>query len=283
MKKKRLFRGVVILSLCLVFFCGGFLVSNADVIWTPSDNFFEENYHECVHVGREYFANGSKGYVTIYESPRSSKIVDQFENGNKFFVSFTYTLRKNSVWGVVQYERDGDRSVVSYSGGKTGWIPMKDLAVMYDHNSFVEDHADEFEKYTGGFDAHEYEGEILFWTYPGSGVVKSLVDMKDWEDEQIDFSMVYTDKAGRKWGFVNYFFANTGWVCMSDPTNRDLPAAEVDYDDLIPPAKPEKPEKSERPEDSELSGDMTLVIGLVAGVAILTAAVIVVLFRKKMG
>lgn len=275
MRKRGFYKLAVSMLALMLFFVAAALTAGADVVWSPSDNFFADHYADCVHVGRSYLANGPEGYITIYESPRSSKIVDQFENGNQFYVSFTYTRGKSDEWGVVQFRREDGKAVTSYmndDGTKTGWIPMKDLLVCYDNYSFVEEHEDEFEEYEGGFDAHAYEDKIRFWTYPGSGVISSSVDMSDWEGEQMSFSYIYTDEADRQWGYVGYFFAHRGWVCLSDPTSESLPSNEVVYKDLIPAAKPNKP---------VASGDLTLVIILVVGVVVLTAVLIAVIFRKK--
>ncbi|HOQ75785.1 MAG TPA: hypothetical protein PK369_04340 [Thermoclostridium sp.] len=275
MKKRLVSRLAVFLSALLLCGMAAAIAASADAIWSPQDDFYENHFGDCDYEDRYYLANGPKGYITIYQRPGSSRIVDQFENGNEFYVSFTYTRGNGEKWGVVQFRRDQDKAVATWMHDeftKTGWIPMEDLLAVYDHYAFVEDHRDEFKDYLGGFYARDYEGKINFWTYPGSGVVRSSVSMKDREGGELSFSYIYTDEDGREWGYVGYFYANEGWVCLSDPTNPDLPANEVVYEGLIPAAKPQKP---------AVSSDMTLVIVLVAAVMVLTAVIIVLIFRKK--
>ena len=107
-------------------------------------------------------------------------------------------------------------------GAITGWIRMDDLALVYDHISFDEEHGKEFVPYNGDYDALRNAKDVIFWTYPGSG---ENVSTEDKISEEFRIEHTYTDTAGRQWGYVEYYFGyRSFWVCISDPSDPNLPA-----------------------------------------------------------
>jgi hypothetical protein len=260
--KKIYLRGLGILA-CLVMVLLMSKSAQADVIWTPNDDFFEKHYEECEQLGRSYTANGEEGYVEIKKDPRSKETVENVENATEFFVSFTYTDKKGIVWGVVEYD------------DSTGWIRMEELLIIYDNISFMEEHKDEIKTYQGEADDIELgEEPVQFYQYPGSGTSISAIEIKE---DKPEFSYTYEDPEGRLWGYVAYHFANRGWICLNDPTNAQIPAIQEEPEaTMIPPAA-ELPD----PSDSAISKEVALIVVLVVAVVLCTAVAISVFWKKK--
>lgn len=261
MKKFHL-RGLGILA-CLVMALLMSKSAQADVIWTPNDDFFEKHYEECEQLGRSYTANGEDGYVELKKDPLSKETVENAMNGEEFFVSFTYTDKRGIVWGVVEYD------------DSTGWIRMEELLIIYDNISFMEEYKDEIKAYQGEADDIELgEEPVQFYKYPGSGTSISAIEIKE---DKPEFSYTYEDPEGRLWGYVAYHFANRGWICLSDPTNAMIPASQEKSEvTMIPPAA-----KLPDPSDSAVSKEVALILVLVVAVVLCTAVAISVFWKKK--
>ena len=57
--------------------------------------------------------------------------------------------------------------------------------------------------------------EILFYTYPGSDdSYRVQVAGGDWMP---GYWLTYEDEKGRTWGCVDYYYAQSGWVCIDEP------------------------------------------------------------------
>jgi hypothetical protein len=235
----------------------------ADLIWTPNDDFFEKHYEECEQLGRSYMANGEDGYVELKKDPLSKETVENVKNGEEFFVSFTYTDKKGKVWGVVEYD------------DSTGWILMEELSVIYDNISFMEEHKEKIKDYQGEFDDIDLgEEPVQFYQYPGSGTSISAIEIKE---EKPEFSYTYEDSEGRLWGYIAYHFAHRGWVCLSDPTNTNIPSSKEQPDVTIIPPATELPD----PASSSFSTEVILIVVLVMVVVLGTAVSIRVFWKKK--
>ena len=99
---------------------------------------------------------------------------------------------------------------------------MSDMKIVYDSISFEEDHKSEFKPYTGSYDALRSAAKIVFWTYPGSGVIARTVESKDL-DKNFAINNAYTDKDGRVWGGISYYRGiRNAWICMSDPSGTNI-------------------------------------------------------------
>lgn len=140
----------------------------ADVMWEPyGNNFYEAHRDECQYENRTYLANGPEGYLTLRESPQSSAEVINIVNGESVYVGYLWTDGKGDQWGVAEY------GVTSDSGERTwhdGWAPLSQLALVYDHICFEEDHGDELEAYDGSWGRSDGDHGIrLSWRSPGHG------------------------------------------------------------------------------------------------------------------
>lgn len=250
----------VIICLTMVF-CMSRQVK-ADIIWTPEDDFFEKHYEECKQLLRNYTANGEEGYIEIKEDPTSKKTVENVKNGTEFYVSFTYTDRMSRVWGVVEHEKI------------TGWILMKDLLVIYDNISFLEEHKDEIKTEPVEFDDTKLDGRpVHFYQYPGS-VGTAGVPLKKEEKPQI--SSTYEDSEGRLWGYVSYYFASKGWICLSDPTNAELQGSPRQPGGIVIPPATSIPKPANAPIRTEV-----ILITVLVTVLVLGTVVAIRIFWKK--
>lgn len=252
--------------------------AHADVLWEPDNHFYAEHFQECSYVNRSYYANGSKGYVTVLNAPGGSLVNGQFKNG---FILNVYWQYED--WGCVTVW--GDEEHID------GWIPMSDLALIYDHISFAEEHAGELRSYNGEFAGYSGDSSgIVFREYPGASAPKLVWDYNDitpqltgTADEDSYISQIYEDENGLTWGYIGYLYGSRNlWFCLDDPKGELLPtpsdpsstqsttAPTADGVELIPPQEPRLPSSSFIP------------YILVACVVVVTAAILIWLhFRKK--
>lgn len=258
MKKWKCSCLILMLSL-LVLLTTGKLVK-ADLIIEPEDSFYKKNSDQCEQVGRMFTANGSDGYVVLMKNPESSEKITTYENGTTFLVRFSFTDENDNKWGVVEVE------------DKSGWIRMDTLEVIYDNISFFEDHQSEFKDYQDELDGYQVKTAVLFWTYPGSGKISAIIENLD---NPISISYTYSDQEGRLWGYVGYYYASEGWICMSDPENENLPIIDVESNSA------EVIEQSYKETSTNDTVITFVLFFLVAAVMIVTAVIIHVFWRKE--
>ena len=261
MKGIRLICGIILACLLGTSFMTGSV--QADLIWTPNDDFFNKHYEECERLERSYTANGMKGYVEIKKDPLSKETIANKENGIEFYVSFTYTDKKERVWGVVEFDQS------------TGWILMEDLLVIYDNISFMEEHKGNIEPFQGEWEDYVIGKEpVQFYSYPGSGISVSAMDIK--EDKPV-VSYTYEDGEGRLWGYINYYFSHRGWVCLSDPTNANIPGSKDEPQVTLIPKASELPD----PSNPLLRREILIVVLLVGAVVVGTGVMIRIFWKRK--
>jgi len=211
-------RSIGFLAICFLMAIISALAAYADVIFEPFNNFFENHRGECEYINRQYYANGTNGSISLKIAPDSNEEVFEIENNEIITVSHTYNS-SGKVWGVASILTPG-------VGYESGWVPMEQLLLVYDYISFAEEHQGEFYPYTGDYTELKKAEKIFFWTYPYSGVSDELSDI-DMErfDENFAIDHVYKDEQGKEWGFVSwYYYIRQMWVCLSDPSNPDIPA-----------------------------------------------------------
>jgi len=268
-------KGFVLLALVMIITLAfPILIAQADVLIEPNDSFYERNRNKCEYLGRNYYANGEEGFVTFRTQPDANKEVAVFENGEIFFIQFTYN-HNGELWGIAEF-RQGVANLL-----KSGWIPMDQLVPIYDHNSFEADFRREFYAYKGSFDALNEAKEVVFWSWPGSGVAEYTMPRENMpEDIEIYISSAYKDEQGREWGFIGYMYGRRNqWICISEPSNKNIPAFN---------AAPE-PELWQRAEDTPLPPPskglplLQMIIILVAVVVAVTVILIRVLWKKDKG
>lgn len=190
----------------------------ADIMWEPYGNsFYEQHRDECNYENRGCQANGPEGYVTLQTAPGSLTEVMNVANGTQLYLGFTWQDRDGSQWGVVEY------SVEKEDGGWDwidGWVPMDQIALIYNHTSFEEDHGAEFQEYDGSGDALT---EAYLYSYPGGVCEDFTIEESGSYTFAEAFQYLYTDENGLRWAFTTYYYGfRNYWVCIDDPMNREL-------------------------------------------------------------
>jgi len=189
--------------------------ARADVITTPMDNdFFNQHAQDCTNVGRNYYVNSKKGYITLQIAPGAAKAATAIENGTIVYLSVTYR-QGGTEWALAILIS----SDVPYEKWPSGWVPADQLLSKYDIASFDNEHKAEFYQYTGSYDTVNAAGEIIVWTWPGSGEALETFDVSTLSNGITSVYNAYNDTDGRVWGEWGQ-----GWICLNDPTNRAIPA-----------------------------------------------------------
>lgn len=245
----------------------------ADVVWEPNNEFYRKHWRQCESHLRDYYANGPDGFVTLWDAPNGSTVRTQFENGTRLDVAWTY---KN--WGCVCLL--GDESLEQDSG----WVPLDQLYLIYDHISFEEEYGEDFEPYAGQFDTSVLKegSEIWFWEYPYARepITKFLLNehnINEFEDFGVLFTQTYTDRNGNVWGYGSYVYSYRNfWVLLENPTCEGvmtscIPEADdlITSGEIVPPQTPVLPTVSYLP------------YFLVAGVVAVTAVLLVMMKRRS--
>ena len=196
------------------------ITARADIIPEPDNDFYRRNYSVCVPLQRSFYVNGRDGSVALRTEPGSRSEIAEFENGTILFIMFTYN-RNGAIWGVTEI----------WETRQNGWLPMDDLLLVYDYISFAEEHEGEFYTFSNALNALETIPDLIFWTWPGSGVIDSVLESK-WRTESEHESIflagdkdAYKDEDGREWVFIPYLYGRrNAWICLSDPLNMNIPA-----------------------------------------------------------
>ena len=244
----------------------------ADVIVEPEDSFYASHREDCDYLGNRYYANGETGTLSGYRAPGSARVKQTFPNGELLYISFTYPDDAGMVWGVVEQE-DG-----------TCWVRLDEVVRKYDSELFRAEHADALVP----FDelAFDYEnlrgldGEIVVWTYPGSGESSGTITEFKGGADSFGFSDCYTDENGLRWGYIGYYFGwRDCWICLDDPTNPSLPVKETLA--AVQALHQPQPGASGVEVQPERGRELLLAGGLVAAVVGVTAILLAVFYRRK--
>ena len=256
---KRKFFSLVLMVTTLLALC---TPARADVLWEPENDFYKKHADQCDYIGRQFYANGDEGFITLWDAPEGTRVVQQFRNG--------YTL-----WLYYQYEDWVCAVVWGDEGEIVGWAPMEDFVLKYDYLSFAEEYADEIQPYDGQF--ADYDGdaeEIVFYEYPGAPVSKDVRKAAWGLDELIGrgedsyIQSIFVDEDGRTWGYVGYLYGRiNGWFCLDEPEGRNFPVRQVGTPELTEAREPTLPVRGYVP--YILSG--VLVLAAVALAAVLLA------------
>ncbi len=258
---KRTFCLLLALLLCLSLIPA----VRADVIIEPEDSFYWDHRGECQYHQRTYFADGPDNAAVVYRSPVSAAVVERVKNGDALWISYTWEDENGISWGYTEnYEEDW-----------AGWVPMDYLLLKYDHICFQEEFADRITDERGTLEVSG--GEIRFWSYPGSDSADTLAVEADYPPE---YRSVFTDDAGRRWGYVGYHMGiRNVWICLDDPT--------ADYQTLYAEHEPQQvthPVKDTSAEPIEIKPggpDLGLVLAAVCGIAILSGGFLWITRKKK--
>lgn len=280
--KKRIFSGL--LTLCVLLALAA--PASADVLWEPDNRFYET--HACTLLDRGFYANGPDGYVTLLDEPEGSAVQARFENGTALHVYWLY----EEAWGCITAWSDNEEI--------SGWVPMDQLSLIYDHVSFVEEYGEQFRDYDGEFAGYDGPAHgITFWEYPGAAqpnvVWKYEADILEELTGPYAFSEVFEDEQGHIWGFVGYLYGHRSfWICLDDPTGTDFPVRDIHQEELIPARSPDEPALPETLDDAsgiQSAGPVARTAAaasvswapyvLVAAVVLVTAALIFWFYLRK--
>ena len=235
--------------LVLAALCALTVPACADLLWEPRENhFYEQHRNDCKYEGRGYYANGAEGFVTLWDAPKGRTVLAQYENGEKLWVYYIY-----QDWGLIRRWEDGQEL--------SGWVPLADLSLVYDHISFAEEYAGQIRDYNGEF--ANYSGDIScinFYEYPGAPEIKfshdpepkymqNLLDnLTGAADDRSAIQSVFTDEDGRLWGYVDYLYGHLeAWFCLDEPDGTDFPTRQVSEAALTPAQAPVLPAVSYTP------------------------------------
>lgn len=266
-----------ILALCLLG-----ITAFADVAWEPENSFYQRNQRKCEAEERTYWVNGEAGYVTIREEPEGKPLVN-VKNGVKYYVYGTYT-KDGETWGLVNYNvSDDETAYLAVSdevepGWTEAWVPMADMVLYYDQQSFREDHPGEIIEQEK---AVAVDGKALcYYEYP-CGPLNWQMEKKYMQSvDPITVRECYVDSDGKTWGYVSYWRGNREvWICLDDPENPDL-QTENHTPELIPAAEGAVGTALPEWEASEETSLLYVAIG-VAAVCGVTAVLIFRMRKKK--
>lgn len=245
------------------------VTARADVIYEPFDSFYEQHRKECTYVGRSYLTAGPNGTVTLYASPQDSGVEKEYPNGTALHISYTFQAADGTQWACCDHWDDNI----------TGWVPMEYLELIYDEQSFYEEHIDQILPVQVALESAELTGKtVYFWEYPGS-TDHIAVEMS--ADYRPSFQESYTDENGAEWIRCGYFMGIRGkWVYLNDPT--------ADYVTLFP----ELPEETEPAATVDVTTEFVeeikppassikLVVTIAVAAVVISTAVLLVLLKKK--
>ena len=195
------------------------LPAKADVIYEPEDDVFYAKHRSECHRADEAWEINARGGVRLMESPESDTVVYEFEEiGTRVWLYVIYDNPAGGSWGYTEYLKNSE--------WKRGWIPMNLLWKSYDHGMFIQDYADRISSKENTVPAVQKGDtqDVYFYTYPGSSeyFVQSLTK-EALENDPINTSSEFTDEEGRKWGYIGYYYAMKGWICLDQP-NRGFEA-----------------------------------------------------------
>lgn len=178
----------------LLFFCCVTPMSLANVIFEPEDDFYEEKAEEVEISRRAYLTASADGNVKVYQSPENGRVVRKYYNNQEIRVTFQ--------WNDWYFYEDG-------------WIHSEDVSLIYDTKSFLEEHE------TTVYEDDGYtEPVVQMYTYPNSGESYLMEESPDYSTIGDAIGEIFVDDEGKIWGYIAYYMAMSGWVCMDDPTNE---------------------------------------------------------------
>lgn len=224
------------LTLCLL--CGTAL---ADVLWEPESSFYQRNQDACVLEQRAYYTNSPEGCVTLWDAPGGNALA-VLPNGETLHVYYRYQ-ESGGDWGVAEISTELLKAAALTVSGLGGdrwvevWVPMEDMTLKYDHQSFLEDHADSVRDESRTVDL----SGLNYCVYPYPGGALSYQRESGEAELQVTLSPLYTDEAGREWGCCGYLYGDRDlWLCVSDLENPELPVE--DHEPELYPAAEITPE-----------------------------------------
>lgn len=253
-------------TLCLILALTFLLAPavRADVIYEPEDSFYWEHRGECRYHNRSYYAAGPDDAVEIYRSPVSAAVAERVKNGALLWVSYVYGDENGISWGYCE----------NYEENWAGWVPMDYLLLKYDSAAFKEEFAHRITKESGELLA---DGEVYLWNYPGSEEGTTIPVDPGYRPA---YQQVFTDDAGRAWGYVGYHMGiRDVWICLDAP--------EADYETLYAGSAPQRvthpvpKDPADLPHIRPAGPGMTAIVAAVGGIAVLSGGFLWITRKKK--
>lgn len=255
---KRVFR-LIALSLMFVLLLA--MTAQADLIAEWGHEYDHRDLGCQVH-NRIHIMNCKDGAVKVYASPHRKIVVGSLPNGIELEVHCTL---KNGKWGYVRYST-GKQPI-------TGWIKLNQTILKYDGQSFLDEHKKELYPDDGtAIQMLEGVERPCAYAYPGAPAKFSSLGTEGLSKEDHVFECLYQDSEGRIWAYMGKTKYGRDWICLSDPKNTNLPVVEYQTINLYP---------SSGEVQSNLTPIWVLPTCLVAGVAVLSFVLILVLKRKQ--
>ena len=225
--------------------CALALPAAADVAYMPRDNFIEKHWDDCSYLSRWFWTNGEAGYVLAHKTP-DSKAATPLPNGGKYYISNVY----KDQWGVLEYDPDTLENSFQ-KGSVSGWVDMREMVLDYDNDAFTADHGAELSGEQRELKL-AYDDIAYGYKYPGSGIVAEEFSGQYYYREPLLLSPLFTDPAGRTWGFFGYLYGRHDcWICIDDPFNGALPPDENCVTVVTRPAAAPEPDPTEAPAPTE--------------------------------
>ncbi|MBE6954360.1 MAG: hypothetical protein E7449_00425 [Ruminococcaceae bacterium] len=266
---KRTYRLFALLVL-LVLLLG--ITAQADLIDYRS--YVNHSKHGCELYGRVHIMNAPEGAVKVYSEP-DGKV--------KYYTSSEGRIEPGSLANGIRLKilctlEDGEWGYVDYSTGIqliSGWIKLDQTILEYDGQSFLDEHKEALYPDDGtAISMLENVPRPFTYDYPGAvATFSKLMNAEEMVESNYVFEHLYKDKDGRIWGYLGTTPQGRDWVCLSEPTSKELPVVEYQTIQLYP--------ASGEGAQSALTPAWILPTCLVAGVAALSLVLILVLKKKK--
>ena len=241
----------------------------ADMIWYPENSFIDAHTRECDFTIRRGVANSPKGYIDGRKSP-DGQVIYQAENGRPVTVYATY-----QDWGCIGCPEEGAEPSDSWleNEARGAWVPLADLALVYDHVSLAEDYAAQLvpadRTAVDTILAAREDDTVVLWPYPNAAEAEWAGANGDWVYDSLEiygFGHTYTDPEGHLWGSCYVHSFGDVWLCLDA---RVVSVREVPEVTMYPAQEPQPPLSNYLP------------AALAGGAVVLSAGALWVFYGKK--
>lgn len=173
----------------------------ADAIWEPENRFYQRHQEECAHHGEYYLANSPQGYLNICAAPHG-RVIHQEKNGVEILIFMTW-----EDWGFFEFWNTTGQT-------EWGWVPMAELAPLYDYRAFARDYAGQLLPADQAvtrplLEAYLQSGRtaLVVWPYPNAQEASWCYEeaprgLRNLEEK--DFYQTFTDEEGHLWAFTGH-------------------------------------------------------------------------------